>query len=239
MAYKVLLVDDDEDLLDGLMNVLRKEPYQFRCASSADQALLMLDEEFFDVVISDERMPGMSGTQFLSNVLRDHPQTIRMILTGHATAKTAAKAISEGRLFRYLLKPCQPKDLAAAIHEGLMLREIFSDDRRLMMSASEQNALAEKLEKKAETSASILASLGAAGLQPKSGASLTAKEQDILNRLLSALKAAEHNDNLPAVLIEVHSSLGKAESSGAVTPSFANQIRAELAKVEAVKAKAS
>jgi len=85
MSHKVLIVDDEPHVTEGLKRVLRKEPYEILTASSANQALSILDREAIDVVISDDKMPGMSGSELLSIVSLDYPDTIRIMLTGHAS----------------------------------------------------------------------------------------------------------------------------------------------------------
>jgi len=85
MARKVLFVDDELHVTEGLKRALRKEPYEIMSANSADKALEILARQPVDIVVSDEKMPGMSGSEFLTVVCRKYPDTIRIILTGHAS----------------------------------------------------------------------------------------------------------------------------------------------------------
>jgi DNA-binding NtrC family response regulator len=72
-----------------------------------------------DVIVSDERMPGMSGSDLLAWVAENCPEVVRIVLTGHPTAETAIRAINEGTVYRFFTKPCRPAELAVAIRRAL------------------------------------------------------------------------------------------------------------------------
>lgn len=122
MDGTVLFVDDEPHFTSALQRALRHEPYRILTANSAVQALNILDRESVDVVVSDERMPGMSGSEFLAVVRRRHPRTVRILLTGYATLEAAVRAINEGEIYRFLTKPCQAKDLSDIIRQALAIR---------------------------------------------------------------------------------------------------------------------
>jgi DNA-binding NtrC family response regulator len=147
MNATVLLVDDDLHLLDGICRILRKEPYKIRKATSAEEAIEFLRRQPVDLVISDEEMPGMSGTAFLRHVRDRYPDTIRFIMTGKATMDIAIEAINNGGITRFFLKPCDCADLAVSIRQGLQQRELMLAARRLLAKAKRQSALIEQLEK--------------------------------------------------------------------------------------------
>ncbi|MBN1908945.1 MAG: response regulator [Pirellulales bacterium] len=115
----VLFVDDDENILRGLTRVLRNQPYRLFTARSGEEAMRVLMTQRVSVIIADEQMPGMSGTDLLAWVSENCPETIRMVLTGHASTSTAIRAINEGSVFRFFTKPCNEVDLALAIREAL------------------------------------------------------------------------------------------------------------------------
>jgi CheY-like chemotaxis protein len=100
----VLFVDDEPNVTDGLKRALRREPYEFLTATSGAAALKILEGQYVDVVVSDEQMPGMSGSVFLSTVRKQFPHTIRMILSGQASLEAAVRAINEGQVHRFFLK---------------------------------------------------------------------------------------------------------------------------------------
>ena len=123
MEHKVLLVDDDANLLAGLRRTLRNEPYEILSATTAEEALRILGREEVSVVISDQEMPGMSGTVFLAAVRQRFPDTVRFILTGKATLDTAIQAINDGAISRFFNKPCNPVDLAVTIRQALQQKD--------------------------------------------------------------------------------------------------------------------
>ena len=119
MRPKILFVDDEPHVTAALQRGLRREPYDIVTAHSAEEAFVVMDCERVDVVVSDERMPNMLGSEFLSVVRRDYPDTVRIILTGEASLEAAMRAINEGQVYRFLSKPCEEGALTQAIAEGL------------------------------------------------------------------------------------------------------------------------
>ena len=106
MKPRILLVDDDPLLLAGLKRQLRRH-FRIETAPGGAEALALVQgEEPFMVVVSDYRMPGMNGNQFLAQVREISPDTIRIMLTGFADVGAAVDAINEGQIFRFLNKPC-------------------------------------------------------------------------------------------------------------------------------------
>ena len=144
---KILFVDDEPNVLSALARSLHKEPYEVISASSAQMALDLLSRLVVDVVISDEQMPGMLGSQFLALVAQRYPETIRIILTGHANLSSAIRAINEGEIYRFLTKPCHEADLALAIRQALEHRELVVLSQKLLKENQQQAAILQNLEK--------------------------------------------------------------------------------------------
>ena len=119
MLPKILIVDDQPLVINVLREILSRGPYRVLTAESAEQALQMLQDETVDVVISDERMPGMQGSEFLKIVRSKYPETVRIILTGHASVESAMRAINESEIFRFLTKPINRHDLHKAVEDAL------------------------------------------------------------------------------------------------------------------------
>src|SRR5450631_4533885 len=111
---RILFVDDEPNLLAGLRRMLRTkgDVWDMQFAESGRQALTLMGEEPFDVVVSDMRMPGMDGGQLLAEVRRLYPRTARIILSGHADQAAIIAAI--GPTQQYLAKPCE-LDLLVAV----------------------------------------------------------------------------------------------------------------------------
>ncbi len=122
MQPRVLIVDDQPLVLDVVQEILSRGPYKVFSANSAETALKVMADETIDVVISDELMPGMQGSEFLAIVRKNFPNTVRIILTGHASVETAIRAINEGEIYRLLTKPVSSQDLYKAIDDGLKNR---------------------------------------------------------------------------------------------------------------------
>lgn len=143
----VLFVDDEPHLLEGLRTALRKEPYEILTASSAAKGLDILASRHVDVVVSDEKMPGMQGSEFLSLVRRQYSHTLRIILTGQASLDAAIRAINEGEIYRFLSKPCSPVEIAHTIRDGLLLKNLTREGSRLLEATRQQRSVLEELER--------------------------------------------------------------------------------------------
>ena len=142
----VLLVDDEPQVLEALKRALRREPFECLTATSGAAAQELLARCPVDVVISDEQMPGMSGSVLLSLVRKQFPQAIRIILSGQATLEAAVRAINEGEVYRFFLKPCDPADLASTIHHALAHKRLEEQSRRLLREFQKQASLLARLE---------------------------------------------------------------------------------------------
>jgi two-component system probable response regulator PhcQ len=142
----VLFVDDEPHVLGALRDALRKYPFTILTATGGAQALELLESREVDVVVSDERMPGMTGSEFLSIVRQKHPHTIRIILTGQASLAAAMRAINEGEVYRFLTKPCAAVDLAVTIQRALQLRNLARESARLLARTRAQDRILHELE---------------------------------------------------------------------------------------------
>jgi DNA-binding NarL/FixJ family response regulator len=116
---RVLFVDDEAAVIDALSRAVLGERLEVHAASNAATALELLGQMPFDVIISDDDMPGMTGTELLEVVHRQYPDVVRIIYTGYATLQRAVRAINEGRIFQYLLKPCKPSEIVTVVREAL------------------------------------------------------------------------------------------------------------------------
>lgn len=111
----MLLVDDEEDILNALKRLLRRSGYRILTATSGADALELLGLNDVQVIVSDQRMPQMSGTEFLSRVKELYPNTVRMVLTGHSDLASVTGAINRGAIFRFLSKPWDDDQLREQI----------------------------------------------------------------------------------------------------------------------------
>jgi response regulator RpfG family c-di-GMP phosphodiesterase len=115
---KILLVDDEERILRSL-NMLLRTQYQIFATSDGNEALQILRQEKIHVIISDQRMPIMSGTELLRQARDIAPDTIRILLTGYSDADAALDALNEGEIFRYISKPWGSKELRETIAQAV------------------------------------------------------------------------------------------------------------------------
>ncbi len=136
MEQIVLLVDDDENLLHGLARALRQQPYRLNTARSAEEAVWTLKSHPIDLIVADERMPGMSGGDLLAWVARHYPEVMRIVVTGHATADAAIRAINEGSVYHFFTKPCDVVQLAVTIRKALEHKKVLNENRRLTYASS-------------------------------------------------------------------------------------------------------
>ena len=147
MKHTILIIDDDTAIREMMKESFSKEPYTVLIASSADEALSILSQGPVDVVISDEKMPGMSGSELLAVVRKKYPDTIRMILTGHANLDTAIRAINEGEIYRFFRKPCNMIDLAITVRHALQHKAVLEESQRLQKVVKQQYTLIDDIEK--------------------------------------------------------------------------------------------
>lgn len=119
-GWRVLLVDDEERVIRGIQRNLQSPELDVEIALSGKEGLAMMEKESFDVVVSDLRMPEMDGNQFLNEVCRLYPRTIRMILSGYAEKKMLMDSI--GVTHQLLAKPCETEALEMLIRRALELR---------------------------------------------------------------------------------------------------------------------
>ncbi len=146
MTHTVLLVDDDPLVLEGLMRALHKQNYETLSAVSAESALEILSRKKVDVVVSDEMMPGMPGSDFLGVVCNKYPETIRIILTGHPNLESALRSINKGHVYRFLTKPCSGVELNIIIRQAIRQRDLLRRSLTLLETVQRQNSILERLE---------------------------------------------------------------------------------------------
>ena len=148
MNSKILLVDDESNVLSALKRALFDEPLEIVAATSAEEALEVMKKSDFKIVVSDERMMGMQGSEFLALVKELHPSTIRIMLTGHATLEAAMKAVNEGEIYRFFSKPWDDRNLIFAIRGAIEKFDLEAENRRLLATVKQQSLELKVLEKR-------------------------------------------------------------------------------------------
>ncbi|AGF77862.1 CheY-like receiver and HD-GYP domain-containing response regulator [Desulfocapsa sulfexigens DSM 10523] len=132
MTEKILLVDDELNILQSMQRQLRKR-FEIMIAESGDEALATLQNKGpFAVIVSDMRMPGMDGIQLLTRVKDSYPDTVRIMLTGNADQETASEAVNAGQIFRFLTKPCSTAVLATSLALAVRQYNLLTAEKELL-----------------------------------------------------------------------------------------------------------
>jgi len=157
----LLLVDDEENILSSLTRLFRRAGYTIFQANSGKEGIEILKEHNIGVIISDQRMPEMTGSEFLSKVKLTHPDTIRIVLSGYTELKSITDAINEGAIYKFLTKPWDDsllqKNVAEAFetYEMKQQNECLNEELRAAYDSLEQvnKALNKNVEIKTEEAA--------------------------------------------------------------------------------------
>jgi len=127
----LLLVDDEENILSALKRLLRRSGYHILTARSAHEGLERLAQSEVDVIVSDQRMPGMTGVEFLRRAKSLYPHTVRIVLSGYTELQSIIDAVNEGAIYRFLTKPWDDELLRAHIAEAFRQKELADENLRL------------------------------------------------------------------------------------------------------------
>lgn len=135
----LLLVDDEPGILSALRRLFRPLGYTIHTAQGGAEGLQVLEREPVDLVISDMRMPEMSGAQFLEQVRQRWPDTVRILLTGYADMGSTIKAINRGEIYRYVAKPWDDTELTLLVRDALQAQRLRRENTRLLALTQAQN----------------------------------------------------------------------------------------------------
>jgi response regulator RpfG family c-di-GMP phosphodiesterase len=132
--HTLLVIDDEMDVCDSVHDLLRRQFNVLR-ARSADEGLKLMQENEVHIVMTDQRMPKVTGVEMLTRAFRGHPLAIRMLFTGFADLDSVIQAINQGHVFKFLKKPWQPDELEQAV------REAAAEYERLIAQAEQMDRL--------------------------------------------------------------------------------------------------
>ncbi len=140
-AHRLLIVDDEESILNSLKRLFRKDGYHIQTALSGQAGIEVLNnsEKPYSLIISDQRMPGMNGAQFLEEAKKIFPDAIRFLLTGYSDMDAIVDAVNKGEIHRYLVKPWDDGDLRLQVQQSLKQYELVLENRRLLELTGKQN----------------------------------------------------------------------------------------------------
>ncbi len=137
--YVLLIVDDEINVIQSIKRLFRKEGYTILTANRASEGLEILKEHTVDLILSDQRMPGMSGIQFLSLVREQFPNVIRIVLSGYTDVDTITAAINEGNVYKFMLKPWDDMQLKQVVREALKIRALTVENEMLNLALKQKN----------------------------------------------------------------------------------------------------
>jgi response regulator RpfG family c-di-GMP phosphodiesterase len=141
-AASVLFVDDEENILRSIKRLFMDEKFEILTAASGPEGLDVLREQnHIGVIVSDQRMPGMSGAEFLEKSREIVPEAVRIVLTGYADISAAVDAINRGGAWKYLAKPWKDEELIQAVREALERYLLLDENRRLNEVTQRQNEM--------------------------------------------------------------------------------------------------
>jgi response regulator RpfG family c-di-GMP phosphodiesterase len=115
--YTLLIVDDEPDVCDSVHDLLRRE-FRVLKAHSGQEGYRLMQEEEVHIIMTDQRMPQVSGVELLTRIKAKNPQAVRMLFTGYADLESIIAAINQGHVYQFLKKPWQPEELADAVRQA-------------------------------------------------------------------------------------------------------------------------
>lgn len=135
----LLLVDDEENILNSLRRTLRRDGYKILTAMGGEEGLNVLAEHEIGVIVSDQRMPGMIGSEFLSRAREQYPDTVRIMLSGYTELNSVTDAINQGAIYKFLTKPWEDDLLRANIQDAFNHYDLHQENKRLSDELVELN----------------------------------------------------------------------------------------------------
>ena len=141
--HAILLVDDEPEILFSLKGLLRRE-FNLYTAESGQEALAILRQHPIHVIMTDQRMPEMTGVELMRRAKTEYPDAIRIVFTGYADIKAVVNAINNGGLFRYITKPWDPDELIDLLHEAAAEYDGFVQRRQLLADLREHLELGQR-----------------------------------------------------------------------------------------------
>jgi len=154
LKYKhtVFLVDDEESIVRSLQRLFRKEGYEILTATNGAEGIELLKklERPVSLIISDQRMPEMTGSEFLEQAKKIFPDAIRFLLTGYSSMEAIVEAVNKGAIHRYINKPWDDNDLLFQVRQALEQYELILENKRLLALTRKQNKELNELNKSLE-----------------------------------------------------------------------------------------
>jgi EAL domain-containing protein (putative c-di-GMP-specific phosphodiesterase class I)/FixJ family two-component response regulator len=135
----LLIVDDEVNIVSSLKRLLRRDNYNILTANSGMEGLEVLARNDVDVIVSDQRMPGMTGVEFLGKAKELYPDTVRLVLSGYTELQSVTDAVNQGAIYKFLMKPWDDTQLREHIGEAFQRKEMADENRRLTLEVRTAN----------------------------------------------------------------------------------------------------
>jgi len=139
--HKILVIDNDKQVGKAIEGILKAETFEFIFFNNGESAIeeIKNTKKPFSLIIADQGLRGMTGTQLLEHAIKLTPESTRVLMTAHSEVKTIINAVNIGEIQRYIVKPWKDEDLTLTIKSGIKLYELFLDNKKLLNLAKNQN----------------------------------------------------------------------------------------------------
>jgi signal transduction histidine kinase len=141
--HSLLIIDDEVEITKSLVRQFRKK-YKVFTTTNAEDGFKILEKENVQVILSDQRMPGMTGVEFFTKIKDKYPEVLKLIITGFSDVEAVIGAINDGQVFRYVTKPWNPVELDSILNEAFEKSDLISQNRELMHNLRELNRCLEE-----------------------------------------------------------------------------------------------
>ena len=138
VKIKLLYVDDEENNLNSFKATFRRV-YEIFTASSAEEGRMVLENNDIEIIITDQRMPGMTGVEFLESIIADYPDPMRILLTGYTDIQALIDAVNKGQIYRYMTKPWHEEEMKMFISQAYEVYALRKENKELTKSLLQAN----------------------------------------------------------------------------------------------------
>ena len=205
--HALLLVDDEENILNSLRRLFRREPFEVLTAASGMEGLDLLRAHSVSVIVSDQRMPEMVGAEFLRRSIEVAPRAVRIMLTGYADVEATVQAINKGQIYRYVTKPWNDGEMKMVVRAAAQRFDLLESNRLLTAELKETNAQLEtlnsELEQRVEARTRELRSAYEENLRLTEALGLKVKELEGRDRITQYLLAVHGLEETLELVLEV------------------------------------
>jgi FixJ family two-component response regulator len=193
---RILIVDDEEAILET-MTFTFMDVYDVHTTPDPEEALEILERDGpFAVIITDQRMPDMTGVELLKKVYERHPDTVRIMLTGFADSEATIKAINDGHVYAYINKPWEPEELKTVVRRAVEHNRLTRENRRLVSDLQSANSIMQAVMDRLDVGAIAVDQLGVVRAANQPACAYLGIEGDPRGRAVTEILAGHDGENL-------------------------------------------